>query len=187
MALLCLLRQVAPAQVVSEYTPPYENFSANVIGFVLITIPSGYSLVSASLIRAAGPSDPFPTATVNAIPNLFVAAGTNYHHLGVTKIRSDGRFGTAYYTPNIGWTESDMSLLPGEGAVLWNPGTTFTNITFGGVLQGSLTNVLAAGLTLCSSIVPQSGLLTKEIRTYLDHARGNLVDQAGAGAAKRAA
>jgi hypothetical protein len=31
----------------------------------------------------------------------------------------------------------------------------------------------------------QSGLLTQEIRTYLDHARENLVDQADA--AKRAA
>ena len=31
----------------------------------------------------------------------------------------------------------------------------------------------------------QSGLLTQEIRTYLDHARGNLVDQTGSGAARR--
>ena len=44
------------------------------------------------------------------------------------------------------------------------------------------TSTMAASGDLSS----QSGLLTKEIRTYLDHARGNLVDQAGAGAAKRA-
>jgi hypothetical protein len=43
------------------------------------------------------------------------------------------------------------------------------------------TSTMAASGNLSS----QSGLLTREIRTYLDHARENLVDQAGA--AKRAA
>ena len=45
------------------------------------------------------------------------------------------------------------------------------------------TSTMAASGDLSS----QSSLLTKEIRTYLDHARGNLVDQAGAGAARRTA
>ena len=45
------------------------------------------------------------------------------------------------------------------------------------------TSTMAASGDLSS----QSGLLTQEIRTYLDHARGNLVDQAGAGAAQRIA
>ena len=45
------------------------------------------------------------------------------------------------------------------------------------------TSTMAASGELSS----QSGLLTHEIRTYLDQARENLVDQAGAGAAKRAA
>ena len=45
------------------------------------------------------------------------------------------------------------------------------------------TSTMAASGELSS----QSGLLTQEIQTYLDHARENLVDQAGSGAAKRAA
>jgi methyl-accepting chemotaxis protein len=45
------------------------------------------------------------------------------------------------------------------------------------------TSTMAASGDLSS----QSGLLTTEIRTYLDHARGNLVDQAGSGAARRTA
>ena len=45
------------------------------------------------------------------------------------------------------------------------------------------TSTMAASGELSS----QSGLLTREIRSYLDHARENLVDQAGSGAAKRAA
>ncbi len=43
------------------------------------------------------------------------------------------------------------------------------------------TSTMAASGDLSS----QSGLLTQEIRTYLDHARGNLVDQTGSGAARR--
>lgn len=42
------------------------------------------------------------------------------------------------------------------------------------------TSTMAASGDLSS----QSGLLTQEIRTYLDHARGNLVDQAGSGVAR---
>jgi methyl-accepting chemotaxis protein len=48
------------------------------------------------------------------------------------------------------------------------------------------TEQLAASTMMASgNLSSQSGLLTQEIRTYLDHARENLVDQAGA--AKRAA
>lgn len=45
------------------------------------------------------------------------------------------------------------------------------------------TSTMAASGDLSS----QSGLLTQEIRTYLDHARGSLVDQTGADAARRIA
>ncbi|MGA2288097.1 methyl-accepting chemotaxis protein [Bradyrhizobium sp.] len=41
-------------------------------------------------------------------------------------------------------------------------------------------------MTASGDLSSQSGLLAKEFRTYLDHARENLVDQAGGGAAKRA-
>jgi len=45
------------------------------------------------------------------------------------------------------------------------------------------TSTMAASGDLSS----QSGLLTRQIKTYLDHARGNLVDQPGVGAAARIA
>jgi methyl-accepting chemotaxis protein len=45
----------------------------------------------------------------------------------------------------------------------------------------------ASTLTASGDLSSQSGLLTREIRTYLDHARGNLVNQAGSGAARPAA
>ena len=45
------------------------------------------------------------------------------------------------------------------------------------------TEYLAAStMTASGDLSSQSGLLTREIRAYLDHARGNLVDQVGSGA-----
>jgi methyl-accepting chemotaxis protein len=55
--------------------------------------------------------------------------------------------------------------------------------------QTAATTEQLASSTMAASgeLSSQSGLLTQQIQTYLDHARENLVDQAGSGAAKRAA
>jgi methyl-accepting chemotaxis protein len=55
--------------------------------------------------------------------------------------------------------------------------------------QTAATTEELATSTMAASgeVSSQSGLLTQEIRTYLDQARENLVDQAGSAAAKRAA
>lgn len=161
VALLWLFAPCASAQTTSDYTPSYTNLSSWATGFTIIEVPSGYSLFGPPLFNYAGPDDPLQTPIPNAVPNIFALFTTNY--FGVTKIRSDGRFGTAYFTPTVGWTETNMSLLPGEGAVLWNPGGVLTNVILGGVLEGWLTNSLPAGLSLCSSIVPQSGQLTTDL------------------------
>ena len=56
-----------------------------------------------------------------------------------------------------------MSILPGEGAVIWNPGEAFRNTLVGNVIQGELVNELPAGFSLCSSMVPQEGRLTSDL------------------------
>jgi hypothetical protein len=50
---------------------------------------------------------------------------------------------------------------------------------------GDTEQLATSTMTASGNLSSQSGLLTQEIRTYLDHVRGNLVDQASA--AKRAA
>jgi methyl-accepting chemotaxis protein len=66
-------------------------------------------------------------------------------------------------------------------------GNIATNIQ--ALAQTAATTEQLATSTMATSgdLSSQSGLLTTEIRTYLDHARGNLVDQAGSGAARRSA
>ena len=52
---------------------------------------------------------------------------------------------------------------------------------------GDTEQLAASTMTASEDLSSQSGLLTREIRTYLGHARGNLVDQAGSGAPRLAA
>jgi hypothetical protein len=54
---------------------------------------------------------------------------------------------------------STTTLRPGEGALVYAP-EPFTQTFVGEVPQGALTNRLSAGLSLCSSIVPQAGGIT---------------------------
>jgi methyl-accepting chemotaxis protein len=48
-------------------------------------------------------------------------------------------------------------------------------------------DLASSTMTASGDLSSQSGLLTREIKTYLDHARGNLVDQVGSGAAQKVA
>jgi hypothetical protein len=58
------------------------------------------------------------------------------------------------------WTLPNMTLSPGQGAFIKNPGTTPFKVTFvGEVPQGTLTTPLVPGFQIVSSQVPQSGAL----------------------------
>jgi methyl-accepting chemotaxis protein len=48
-------------------------------------------------------------------------------------------------------------------------------------------DLASSTMTASGDLSSQSGLLTREIKTYLDHARGNLVDQVGSGAPQKVA
>ena len=64
-------------------------------------------------------------------------------------------------------------------------GEIATNIQALAQTAGDTEQFASSTMAASGNLSSQSGLLTREIRTYLDHARENLVDQAGA--AKRAA
>lgn len=52
------------------------------------------------------------------------------------------------------WDNPDVTLNPGEGAMLVNPGTAFTVVFFGEVASGRLEIPLGPGNTLCGSAAP---------------------------------
>jgi len=119
-------------------------YSVNAVGYVNVTMVPGYTLVANPLV-----------AETNTIAVLF-----NDMPNSTTVYKFDAA--TASYVSNIKnfgkWTDTAMTLLPGEGAFVKNPRTTNITITFvGEVMQGNLTNALPAGYALVSSMVPQEG------------------------------
>jgi hypothetical protein len=52
-----------------------------------------------------------------------------------------------------------MTLNPGEGAFIYNPGAAFNALFVGEVKQGTLTTPIPAGFSIAASQVPQTGAL----------------------------
>jgi len=118
-------------------------YSLNVVGYVNKAYGPGYHIIANPL-----------QATNNSIANI---------------LPSPPLFSVCYkfvggaFVPNnyLGaWTDTGMQLNPGEGAFLYIPSGTYSNTYVGEVLQGSLTNDLAAGYNLVGTKVPQAGGIT---------------------------
>ena len=118
-------------------------YSVNAVGYVNKSIPAGFSMISNPLNA--------PTNTVDAlIPNP-PQGTTVFKWTGVTYLSASFVFGS--------WSAS-IPLAPGEGVFIDAGSNPFTITFVGDVPQGSLTNQLASGFTIRSSIVPQAGTLT---------------------------
>lgn len=126
-------------------------FSVNAVGFVNKSFNPGFSLAANPLV-----------ASDNTVNTLFEAApaGTQVFKFNP----STGSFSSSTKTI-IGWTDPNMTLLPGEAFFLKNIGTSAFTVTFvGNVNQGSLTNSLVAGFNMVSSQVPQAGLIATDLK-----------------------
>mgnify|MGYP003961620679 FL=1 len=125
-------------------------FSVNAVGFVNRTFNAGFSLASNPLVAAD-----------NTVPTLFDAApaGTQIFKFNP----ATGGFLSSTRTI-FGWTDTAMTLVPGEAYFLKNIGASAFNVTFvGNVNQGALSNSLVSGFNMVSSQVPQSGLVATDL------------------------
>lgn len=129
-------------------------YSSNVVGYVNVSLTSGANLIS----------NPFMVPPSNSVQDLIPYLPDTCDTfcpeiLKVGAAQFFPGFDCAFY--DFFWWDCDdfsqsMTLSPGEGAILLLEEPF--NISFAGdVLQGSLTNKLPAGLSLCSSIVPCGG------------------------------
>jgi hypothetical protein len=119
-------------------------YSLNVVGYVSKTYDTGWQII-------ANPLNGTNNTIASVIPNppffsvVYKFTGGNYS------------------SPNTfagGWQDPSMVLSPGEGAWLYVPGGSFTNVYVGEVLQGSLTNTLIPGYNLVGTKVPQAAGLS---------------------------
>ncbi len=122
-----------------------QVYSQNVVGYVNVTVPTGFSLVANPLV-----------AGTNTVASLIPAPpeGTVLYKFNE---------GTGQYIINSfdfgEWAIPAQTLLPGEGAFVKNGAAPFTVTFVGEVKQGALSNAIPAGFSVRASQVPQSGQL----------------------------
>jgi hypothetical protein len=127
-----------------------QVYSANVVGYVNVTVPSGFSMVANPLNA--------PTNTVAALFGSAVTAGTTVYKWNGTA------FVSQYFDDlDMKWLPETpaIALNPGEGVFVNNPGATFTTTFVGDVMQGTnMTVAIPAGYSIVASLVPQAGAIT---------------------------
>ena len=125
-------------------------YSVNVVGYVNVTIPTGYSAIANPL-----------RSTDNTVSNLFSGSPAA---VGNTVYTWDGSGFVANFYDDLGgeWGNPGQVLAPGTGFFVRNPGAPYTNTFVGEVPQGSLSNNVPVGYTMTASQVPQAGF-TKDL------------------------
>ena len=126
-----------------------QVYSVNVVGYVNVTVPAG------KLALLCNPLDPGDANTIADLLTGLPVGTMVYKYDSAT----GGFVSSTYMGDPLGWMPSgDLTLNPGEGFFLSNPGPDDIQITFvGEVQQGTLEIPLVAGFNLVGSKVPQAG------------------------------
>ena len=127
-----------------------ETPSLNILGYVSITLPPGFSMI-------ANPLD----SPNNMVSELFKGwpDGTSFSKFDVSLFR------LAENQIKAGkWSNPAEKLGPGEGAIFFNPTFDYKAINFAGqVMQGNLSVPIPAGFSVRSSVLPIPGNLHEDL------------------------
>lgn len=120
--------------------------SVNVIGYAAVTLAPGFSMIA----------NPFDGPS-NCVAEMFKGwpdgttlnkFDTRFFRLAENEIKFEK------------WTNPTEELLPGEGAIFFNPTSDYKAHSFvGDVLQGNLSVPIPGGFSIRSSLLPQPGSL----------------------------
>jgi hypothetical protein len=145
-----LLAAAAAVAGIASLQAQSNVYSVNVVGYVNVTIPSGYSLIANPL-----------NSSDNTVSNLFNATTASGAALGSTVYTWNGAgfIGNNNDEFGGGWASPAQALPPGAGFFIKNPNAAYTNTFVGEVLTGNLTNTPVAGYSLIASKVPQAGFV----------------------------
>ena len=127
-----------------------DIMSVNVLGYVSLTLPPGFSLI-------ANPLD----SEINTVSGLFKnwPNGTKLNKFNTQLFRLGENT-----IQNGKWTDPWETLAPGEGAIFFNPTSDYKPHCFvGEVIQGKRSLPLPSGFLICSSMVPQRGTLQEDL------------------------
>jgi len=155
-------------------------YSVNVVGYVNVVVPHGYSIIANPL-----------SSTDNSVNGLFLANSTNagayspvlgdsillWSGTGFVNGQASNPYGAGAGTSNGGWPNPTFQLPPGTGFYFNNVNAQFTNTFVGTVVQGS-TNPVPTGYSLQGSQWP---VATNLVQLGLDGGLSNASPTNGAG------
>ena len=127
-----------------------QDQRSNVLGYVSITLPPGFSMI-------ANPLD----APADTVATVFKDWPD-----GTTLNRFDAQlFRLVENAVRVGqWTKPSERLVPGEGAIFFNPTSDYRSVCFAGeVLTRNVSVPVASGFSIRSSPVPQPGSLIEDL------------------------
>jgi len=125
-------------------------FSRNVVGYVATNVPPGYSMIANPL---QAPSNAV-SAILSGMPD---GTALNKFDTRLFKLTENAVKGGKWFNPN-------ETLVPGEGAIFFNPTSDFKNINFvGEVMLGELLMPIASGFSVRSSQIPRPGRLHTDL------------------------
>lgn len=123
-----------------------ETYSSNVVGYVNVTIGTGYNLIANPLTNGD-----------NMLQTVLPTLNTEEE---ITAMQYTGTgFFLVYYVDGE-WDEN-FSLAPGEGMFLYNPGDAFTVTFVGEITVGDHSIEVPAGYSIVSNLIPQENTLSE--------------------------
>ena len=126
------------------------TISANVVGYATVTLPPGFSMIANPL-----------EAKDSSVAELFKAMpeGTTFSKFDPQSSRlNENTFAQGK------WTNPWEKLVPGEGAIIFNPTSDYKSLNFAGnVRLGSFSIPIPVGFSMRSSPVPLPGRLQADL------------------------
>lgn len=126
-----------------------ETYSSNVVGYVNLTIGTGYNLI-------ANPLSNGDNMLKTVLPKLSLPSAET--EITAMQYTGTGFFSAVYFDGE--WDEN-FSLAPGEGIFLYNPGEAFTTTFVGEVTVGEHSTDIPAGFSVVSNLIPQANTLSE--------------------------
>jgi hypothetical protein len=152
MLLSALLGSLGSVSLMAQSTNVY---SLNAVGYINVTIPPNYSIISCPLIAS-------PDNTLNTL-----LSNTNGAYKGFKFYPFvNGAYGASDTATATKWAGGGTETLsPGQAAFIFNPGAAVT-ATFVGTVPSGGTNALIPGYNLVSTILPVTGALNAGLMDF---------------------
>jgi hypothetical protein len=138
-----LLLSAAVLGVAGVIAASAQVYSVNVVGYINVAVPPGFSMIANQL-------DSGNNTVASLMPSVPEGV-TLYKFVSGAYLINGYEFGE--------WSLPNMTLDPGEGAFIFNPGAAFNALFVGEVKQGALTTGIPQGFSIVASQVPQTGAL----------------------------